>query len=174
MACAYTATVATDVITSSIDLKQEPLSQELRAALGEPPGWVPWPPAQLPTGVALSVLSDMQLLLFRLKALFDFGAGVNGDTSTSLSEAIDAEWPALGVARTSVATGQATITYAQAAVSADLDAKGETGWGFQPNLNGGAALPIPDITPASGRPEYDRVLQNLVRLDLLRRIEATL
>lgn len=170
----YAATVSLITIQSGFSPRL-PLGASIVDSLSKPPGFAPWPPAPLASRQLSSTPSDQTLLLLcRLKLIFDFGAQIEGESSEELAKAIDLRWPAIAKLRAAMETGQASETYAQAAVTADVDSSGDSRWGYTSNVNGGEPLPLTYVAEDGKRTEFDRFLQNLVRLDLQKRIETLL
>lgn len=169
----YEATVSVAVIRSSF--RGSELTRSARRKLTADPGYAAWPPAVFAErGVTLSQLDGETLVLARLKLVFDFGAGIAAESSAELSQAIDHRWPKLASARAALLAGTGTVAYAQATVTADVNADGEPRWGFVGNVNAGQPLPLADTAAEGQRPEFDGYLQNLCRLDLQQRIEKRL
>jgi hypothetical protein len=170
----YSATVSVVVVRSSVQVKT-PLSSGIRKSLIAAPGYAQWPPLAVTSrGVTLSDLDDLTLSMIRLKLAFDFGAAIAGDSSDELTRGIDAEWPALAAPRADLARGAGIPPYEQASINGEVNALGEPTWGYLRNVNGGQILPLKEPAPVPTRPEFDRFLQNLVRVDLAQRIDALL
>jgi hypothetical protein len=170
----YSATTSVVVIRSSWHVTDS-LTAGTRRRLIASPGYAQWPPfAVTSRGLVLPELDDSLLLLLRLKLAFDFGAGITANSPYELSKGIDAEWPALAVPREELARGAGIPPYEQASINGEVNALGEPTWGYTRNVNGGQLLPLKEPTPVPARPEFDRFLQNLVRVDLARRIDAQL
>jgi hypothetical protein len=171
----YAATVSLVVIRSSLDVSS-PFATATRQAMLASPGYGAWPSRYLAQrGVDPAQLDDTTLALMRLKLVFDFGSRVEADSASSLAAAIDAEWPKLANARAAFVSARGTQAYEQAAVTAELASSGAATWGFMRNVNVGTVLPVPDVAATEGcRPEFDRYIQNMVRLDLQQRIEDRL
>lgn len=170
----YSATASVVIIRSSFRVKA-PLASSTRQRFISAPGYAQWPPWSVTSrGIALSALDDLTLSLLRLKLGFDVGAGITGNSPEELSEAIDIEWPMLAVLRRDLALGAGIPSYEQASINGEVNAKGEPTWGYMRNVNSGQPLPLKEPTPVPARPEFDRFLQNLVRVDLAQRIDDQL
>lgn len=169
----YEAVASVAVIRSSF--RCDELTRKARSKLTADPGYAAWPSATFAErGITLSQLHDDTLVLARLKLVFDFSAGITAESSVELSRAIDHRWPELAEARAALLNGTGTVAYAQAAVTAEVNAEGEPRWGFVGNVNDGQPLPLGYTASEGQRPEFDAYLQNLIRLDLQQRIEKRL
>jgi hypothetical protein len=105
-------------------------------------------------------------LLRRLLSVFGFGAGLPASSPAELSAQIDQRWANLAAMRGQRAAGQATPAFGRIAVEGLVRTDGRAEWSYQRGGNG-IPLPLPG-NDATGATEFDRYVQNQVRLDLLR------
>lgn len=126
-------------------------------------GYGPWPPPGF-EGMALSEASIELVVLARVKAALDFGAGLKAEKADELRASMNRTWPAVS------AGGH----YERVTGEVSVRANGDVEWGYTHGGASAPALPVEamsGLTPRPGCSALDVYVQNTLRLAVL--AEAT-
>lgn len=171
---------------SSLTIHPELPPEVVIRAILNPPEWTlrPWSapsPEEVSLGVATHQLE--QWALQKLKALFDFAAVVPDGTASEIEHRLFERFPLLRATRGEPATEASR--YKRIAVHSEILESGEAQWGFDVPEEGELPPGVPGLHVAepgslldtshledNNLIDLDVFVQNVVRTDLQRRLEA--
>lgn len=182
----YEGVVTLSLEQSSLVISPDLPPELVTRAILTPPQWTlrPWsapPPTQAPSNVATDQLEQWALQKF--KALFDFAAVLPDGTAEEIERHLLERFPLVREARGGSATE--VSRYKRIAVHSEILESGEAQWGFDLPEAGelppgvpGVHVPEPGSALDTSNSEdsqligLDVFVQNTVRIDLQRRLEA--
>jgi hypothetical protein len=151
--------MSVDLERQALTILDTGLAERSRNELIADPVYSPWPPPGFEE-VALSEARIELVVLARMKAALDFGAGLTGENGDELRTSVDVTWPALS------AGGH----YERVTGEASVRANGDVEWGYTHGGTSAPALPVETmsgLSSKSGRTALDLYVQNTLRLAVL-------
>jgi hypothetical protein len=173
LAFVYAATVGLRVEDRCVGINPALPLEELARILTPRPNWIGkrlnWLKTEWPSQPVLG-RGDLELYaLTASKTLLAAGSPIPDGTSVEMASALSALFP-----QVTIALQQDAMSYEAWKAQATIDSNGQMGWGYGgPVVRKGRRLPLPDASMGD-RGAFEVFLQNQMRIDIQRRLEAYL